>query len=89
MKTMAKLDEFVPYPPYSPDLAPCDYYLFPNLKKWLDGKKFLSNDDDEVKVETEAYFEDFDADYFLEGIKKCEHRWTECIIELKGDYVEK
>ena len=22
----------VPHPPYSPDLAPCDFCLFPNLK---------------------------------------------------------
>ena len=29
-----------PHPPYSPDLAPSDYYLFPNLKRWLINKKF-------------------------------------------------
>ena len=23
----------VPHPPYSPDLAPCDFWLFPKLKK--------------------------------------------------------
>ena len=22
----------VPHPPYSPDLSPCDFWLFPNLK---------------------------------------------------------
>ncbi|GBP18354.1 hypothetical protein EVAR_14747_1 [Eumeta japonica] len=36
---MAKIHELryelLPHPAYSPDLAPCDYYLFPNLKKWL------------------------------------------------------
>jgi hypothetical protein len=26
-----------------PDLAPSDYYLYPNLKKRLKGTKFLSN----------------------------------------------
>ncbi|KAG5341399.1 SETMR methyltransferase, partial [Acromyrmex heyeri] len=25
--------ELLPHPAYSPDLAPCDYFLFPNLKK--------------------------------------------------------
>ncbi|KYQ49483.1 hypothetical protein ALC60_11449 [Trachymyrmex zeteki] len=34
---MAKFNEFryelLPHPAYSPDLAPCDYFLFPNLKK--------------------------------------------------------
>jgi hypothetical protein len=23
---------FVPHPPYSPDLAPCDFFLFPKIK---------------------------------------------------------
>ncbi|XP_026327857.1 histone-lysine N-methyltransferase SETMAR-like, partial [Hyposmocoma kahamanoa] len=36
------------HPPYSPDLAPSDYYLFPNLKKDLRGNKF--RDDEEVKA---------------------------------------
>jgi hypothetical protein len=30
------------HPAYSPDLAPSDYYLFPNLRKHLKGKTFLS-----------------------------------------------
>ena len=30
--------ELLPHPPYSPDLAPSDFFLFPNLKKWLGGK---------------------------------------------------
>ena len=25
--------ELIPHPGYSPDLAPCDIFLFPNLKK--------------------------------------------------------
>ena len=25
----------VPYPPYSPDLAPCDFWLFPKLRGCL------------------------------------------------------
>jgi hypothetical protein len=28
------------HPPYSPDLAPSDFYLFPKLKKELRGKRF-------------------------------------------------
>ena len=27
--------ELVDHPPYSPDLAPSDYFLFPNMKKTL------------------------------------------------------
>ena len=30
----------LPHPPYSPDLAPCDFFLFPKLKKELAGRRF-------------------------------------------------
>ena len=30
------------HPPYSSDLSPCDFFLFPRLKKMLSGNKFLS-----------------------------------------------
>ncbi|CAK9827603.1 Mariner Mos1 transposase [Anthophora retusa] len=78
--------QILPHPPYSPDLAPSDYYLFPNMKKRLAGKIFLSNE--EVIAETNYYFADLDKSYYMEGIAKLEHRWTKC-IELEGDYVEK
>ena len=29
-------------PPYSPDLSPCDFFLFPRLKKILSGNKYSS-----------------------------------------------
>jgi len=31
---------FVPQPPYSPDLAPVDFLLFPKLKSTLKGRRF-------------------------------------------------
>ena len=56
---MAKLHELyfklLPHPPYSPDLAPIDYRLFADLKRMLQAKRFGSNE--EVILETEAYFE--------------------------------
>ena len=30
------------HPPYSPDLAPCDFYLFPKIKSVLKGTHFVS-----------------------------------------------
>jgi len=30
----------VPHPPYSPDLAPADFFLFPKLKTTLKGRRF-------------------------------------------------
>lgn len=89
MKTMAKLNELsyelLPHPPYSPDLAPSDYFLFADLKRMLAGKKFKTND--EVIAETEAYFNGKDKSYYKNGIEKLEDRYKRCIA-LDGNYVE-
>ncbi|XP_018342136.1 PREDICTED: histone-lysine N-methyltransferase SETMAR-like [Trachymyrmex septentrionalis] len=89
---MAKLDqlrfELVAHPPYSLDLAPSDYYLFPHLKRWLQGKRFRSNE--EVIAEIEAYFEGtkrLNVSYYRKGIEILENRYTKCIA-LEGNYVE-
>ncbi|EGI59173.1 Mariner Mos1 transposase [Acromyrmex echinatior] len=85
LKAMVKLDQLrfklVAHPPYSPDLAPSDYYLFSNLKRWLQGRRFTSNE--EVIAETEAYFEGLDVPYYRKGIEMLENRYTKCIA-LEG-----
>ena len=78
--------ELLPHPPYSSDLAPSDYFLFPNLNKWLGGKRFYSND--EIISQTNTYFDDLEKSYYLERIQKLEKRWTKW-IELKREYIEK
>ncbi|QQP56557.1 Putative DD34D transposase [Caligus rogercresseyi] len=87
MKTMAKLNKLgyklLPHPPYSPDLAPSDYFLFEDLKRKLAGKKFKDNDG--VIAETEAYFSDKTKD--KSGIEKLKDRYNRCIA-LEGNYVE-
>ena len=37
----------VPHPPYSPDLAPCDFWMFPRLREKLRGRRF--EDVEEIK----------------------------------------
>lgn len=74
------------HPPYSPDLAPSDFFLFRNLKKHLRGRHFL--DDNELKEAVDAYFEDQEKSFFSTGIKSLQDRWRKC-IEVSGDYVEK
>ena len=32
----------IEHPPYSPDLAPCDFWLFPKLKEMLAGRHYES-----------------------------------------------
>ena len=34
--------DILDHPPYSPDLSPCDFWLFPRLKKTLPGHRFES-----------------------------------------------
>ena len=34
--------EVIPHPPYSTDLAPYDFHLFPNVKKALAGRHFAN-----------------------------------------------
>ena len=36
--------EILPHPPYSPDMAPSDFYLFPNLKSQPHGTQCGSNE---------------------------------------------
>ena len=35
----------LPHPPYSPDLAPCDFWLFSKLKDQLRRRRFSSNEE--------------------------------------------
>ena len=74
----------LPYSPYSPDMAPSDFYLFPKLKTNLRGTQFGSKEG--VIAAVNEYFEDHEKDVFLEGISKLEQRRTKCIV-LKGDYI--
>jgi len=44
--------EILEHPPYSPDLAPSDFHLFPNVKKHLHAKRFKSHDYIKHEVQT-------------------------------------
>ena len=76
--------ELIPHPAYSLDLAPSDYFLFPNLKKDIRGRHFRSNEEVVAAVEVR----DKDPGFFSSGLMALEHRWSKCII-LEGNYIEK
>ena len=63
---MAKLHELhfelLPHQPYSPDVAPSDYWLFANLKRMLQGKRFGFSE--EVISETEVNLETKDKSFY-------------------------
>jgi len=55
------------HPPYSPDLAPLDYFLFRVMKKYLWGKRFSR--DEEVKEAVMTWFEEQSKEFFFQGDK--------------------
>ena len=73
------------YSSYSPDLAPSDYHLFPELKKQLKGRHFYS--DAEVIAATQTCLDGQPSEFFLSDLQKLEQRAKKC-IELRGEYVE-
>jgi len=73
------------HPPYSPDLAPSDYHLFPGLKKQLKGCHFSSNM--EVIAALETWLDGQPSEFFLNGLQKLE-QWAKKCIELHGEYVD-
>ena len=75
----------MPQPPYSPDMGPCDFFLFQKIKRTFKARRFTAIDDIKSaslkklkaipKIEFEKCFEDW---------KK---HWHKCIIS-NGDYFE-
>jgi transposase len=75
----------VPQPPYSPDLSPCDIFLFPKLKFHLKGCHFGTVDNIQ-KVVTDQLralvHEDFQHCY-----REWEQRLRRCVAS-QGNYFE-
>ena len=74
------------HPPYSPDLAPCDYFLFRHLKKHLWGRRFSSDTD--IQANVTMWLEGQDSGFYPAGMSLLLAKWNKC-IELNGGYVEK
>ena len=85
-KKLAYLDfQCLDHPPYSPDMAPSDYHLLPELKKKSKVRHFSS--DVKVVAAAETWLDGQHSEYFLSGFQKLEQRAKKC-IELRGEYVE-
>ncbi|XP_012937689.1 histone-lysine N-methyltransferase SETMAR-like [Aplysia californica] len=81
-----RLQETLQHPPYSPDLAPSDFYLYPKLKEYLKGKRYA--DDDEVQEDVRRGFRGKSHEFFADGMRQFIRRWLIC-INKEDDYVEK
>jgi hypothetical protein len=75
----------VPHPPYSPDLASCDFALFPKLKMKLKGRRFETVSD--TQRESKAVLDSIEENYFYGAFEVWKKQWHLC-IRSQGNYFE-
>ena len=86
-RTMSDLNiEPLQHPPYSPDLAICDFFLFPTVKDHLRERKFESREELGTAI-TEA-LRTVTRDGLQHVFRTWVERWDMC-IKAKGSYFEK
>jgi histone-lysine N-methyltransferase SETMAR len=74
----------IPHPANSPDLAPCDYFLFSRLKHWLPGKVFKTSEDCRRKVAD--FLKHVDSSELEAAIIRWAKRCSE-VIHKQGRYI--
>jgi transposase len=72
-------------PPYSPDLAPADFVLFPKLKSTLNGRRFESVE--AIKTNSLAHLRCIPKTAFQECFRTLKKCWQQC-IQSRGEYFE-
>ena len=77
--------EILTHPPYSPDLSPCDFYLFSQMKLPLRGQRFQSLE--EINEAVKASLNAMTVRGLCDGIDGLVHRWQKC-LNIDGAYVE-
>ena len=75
----------MPQPPYSPNMAPCDFFLFPKIKRTLKGRRFIAIHD--IKSASLKELEAIPKIEFEKCFEDWKKRWRKCIIS-NGDYFE-
>ncbi|UYV77095.1 hypothetical protein LAZ67_14003243 [Cordylochernes scorpioides] len=64
----------IPHPPYSPDLAPNDFCLYPKLKINLKGRKF--DNVDMIQAESKATLRNLSKSDFISCFDNWKKRWN-------------
>jgi histone-lysine N-methyltransferase SETMAR len=75
----------LPHAPYSPDMSPPDFDLFPKLKETMHGHRFFSLE--EVSAAVTRAIRGLNKSGTLNGIANLPKRW-DAVIERQGDYIE-
>jgi len=73
------------HPPYSSDLTPTDYFLFPKVKSHLKGRLFDSFSD--IQKAVTSTLNAIAKDDFYKGIQELYDRANPC-VQLEGMYIE-
>ncbi len=71
------------HPPYSPDLAPCDYFLFPRLKFDLHGHRFQNIQ--AMQAGITCALRAIPKQDFAAAIDQITVRWMKC-VKSNGEY---
>jgi hypothetical protein len=71
--------------PYSLDMAPCDFWLFPHLKMQLKGTQFDSRDDIIWNITAKLY--SIRKVAFQKCFEQWQNHWEKC-VQSQGDYFE-
>jgi hypothetical protein len=74
-----------PYTPYSPDLAPCDFFLFPKVKLNLKERRFDTIE--EIQTESLRVLDTLTENDFQELFQKWRRLWLRC-LHAGGNYFE-
>ena len=72
-------------PPYSSDLAPCDFYLFPEIKSVLKGTHFVLVES--VKAQKAEFLNSFTEHELRNCFEHWQHRLQLC-VNSEGNYFE-
>jgi len=75
----------IPQPPYSSDLAPCDFFLFPKLKLRMKGRTFDTIK--EIQEESQQVLDTIPKNEFQGCFQAWQKRWDRC-IHAQGEYFE-
>ncbi len=79
--------EVLPHAAYSPDLSPCDFYLFSAMKREMKGREFDSDEHvADFAVEWLDIVTEAKANFYRDGMMKLIRQW-ELRISLRGDYI--
>lgn len=78
--------QLVSHPPYSPDLAICDFGLFPEMKEHLRGKRFQTSN--EAVAAMNEFFDMMPVSFYQELYDKWFWRMKK-VIAANGEYFEK